>query len=56
MATQKQRQATRLKRLPGRTRTALGKEANNSGAGPEGAIAVFAHEGLPKLSRSLTPG
>ena len=29
---------------------------NNSGADPEGAIAVYAHEVLPKLSRSLTPG
>ncbi len=56
MATQKQRQAARLKRLPGRTRTALGKEANNSGADPEGAMAVYAHEVLPKLGRSLTPG
>ena len=50
MATQKQRQAARLKRLPGRTRTALGKEANNSGADPEGAMAVYAHEVLPKLA------
>jgi len=29
---------------------------NNSGADPEGAIAVYAHEVLPRLSRSLTPG
>ena len=29
---------------------------NNSGADPQAAIAVYAHEVLPKLSRSLTPG